>query len=183
MLKKIILFFLFILILTAGISLGFTCGRGKASFFSGIKILSDICFSSGGQTALIYQSASEETRKLFASFSNYQSGISETYKNFPLLPGITEKNVWTFLKPVEGILYTASTTSSEAVDFYRQKLAEAGWIESEAGEFLSLISLKFGKASSDKDLFLDIINLPPKDLPRELNLKQQTYVSIHFLKK
>jgi len=122
---------------------------------------------------------SEEDKKLLSSKENFQAGLAEIYKEIPLYTDIQEKEVWTFLKPLPGILYTLARPKAEVLSFYEEKLKERGWTEKNKEESGKLIRLEFSREDG-KILILAINEQPPTFLPKELGLKEQTYVSFYF---
>lgn len=179
--KKIFFVFLILFIFLAGGVFGFVCGKGKWDFCAGVKCGGNATADPAPEFSIL--TIAEEERQVLADFANYKPGLPETYKGFGLFPGVAEKDVWTFLKPVEGIIYSASTTPDQAFSFYIDGLGAAGWTLEKREQANGRIAQTFSKPGLDKILILLVGDTPSAELPKELGLKPQTFVSLHFLKK
>lgn len=181
--KKIIFVFLIVFIFLAGGILGFVCGKGKWTLCS--KLEERACGNASPSPSVepSLLTVSEETKKSLADFGNYTPGVAAGFKEIPLFPGVAEKDVWTFSKPVEGIIYNASTTADQALSFYVDGLGTAGWTLEKEEQANGRIAQTFSKPSLDKTLFLLVGDAPSAGLPKELGLKAQTFISLHFIEK
>ena len=180
MTKKIILVLIILVVLALGWFLGVVFGGGE--FLSLLlsenkNCLATPCPSPSPQNISCY-TLSPEARQVLSDKENFQTGIAEAYKAIPLYPGIGENEVWTFLKPALGILYTASSSRGQIISFYEAKLKTDGWNKKYSQESEETTTMQFSKG--EKILMLIVRDRPPIFLPQELNFQERTYVSLNF---
>jgi hypothetical protein len=195
MLKKtILIFFLILLIIVvffSGSVLGFFCGRGKIVSAWGIKFPL-FCLSQKkaelAPTKIEFPEATKNSettgviQKVMSSFDNYSSGVSDKYKGLPLLPGVEEQDVWTFLSPTDGIIYDSPLAVSEAASFYRERLGEEGWLEVEKKSDSSSEQNFFSKPFLGNNYLVVAARVSPSEIfPEQLGFKEQTLISLYFL--
>ena len=178
--KKSIFILIILAVLILGCLTGFIFGRGGKSISPGkqadsIQASASPCPSLQTKPPLL----SEATQKVLSDRENFKAGLAEAYKSVPLYPGISENDVWTFLKPLEGIFYISSSSRAESVSFYETKLKEAKWTAETPDEAaVGVTHLIFVKDAKKLNVFVD--DKTPDFLPKELGLKQGTFISLHF---
>ena len=178
--KKSIFILIILAVLILGCLTGFIFGQGGKSISPGkqadsIQASASPCPSLQTKPPLL----SEATQKVLSDRENFKAGLAEAYKSVPLYPGISENDVWTFLKPLEGIFYISSSSRAESVSFYETKLKEAKWTAETPDEAaVGVTHLIFVKDAKKLNVFVD--DKTPDFLPKELGLKQGTFISLHF---
>ena len=180
MTKKIILVLIILVVLALGWFLGVVFSGGQ--FLTQLSSENKNCLAtpcpSASPQSISCSNLSEDQKKVLSDKENFQAGIAQTYKAMPLYSGVGENEVWTFLKPVEGILYTTAATRAQIISFYKTQLETAGWAEKSSQESDESTPIQFNQG--EKILQLIVRDRPPTYLPQELNLQERTYVSLNL---
>lgn len=131
---------------------------------------------------------SAKLREVWMLESNYQSGISEAYKEIPVPRSVAATNVWTF-SPA-GFIYSANSSRADLVAYYERTLKNDWFLVSKKeinAETTSLLFIKIpanpsaASQSPEKEMQVTIHDTVPSYLPEKLNFQPGAYVYIHFI--
>ncbi len=179
MLKKVFLIASFILIFILGAAFGLACGKGKIGYF-GLGNSETCSKPQASPTVSAKPEISDAQKAILSSKDNYKPGVAEKYRGLPLMPGISDKDVWTYLRPGEGIIYNSSSTPDQILSFYRSALKEKGWSEFKSQSWPGLKQIVFIRPLLGIFLNIWIADQPGTYLPQELGLKNQPIINIYF---
>lgn len=161
----------------------FLIGKSRAVPVSNNQVNVDQQKNSADTTsAETNDTTSAETKTKYNPMDDYKPGIPEGYKTLPLMDGVSPKDVWTSIKPDEEVLYTTSATVEKVQAFYENKMQEMGWIKTQSdivpkdAKNITLFQSPAKEGMQSIFFWLGISKLPPNNLPKDLNLQQQTFV-------